>query len=325
MVIHDRKLGRHEAFKKWAENQPLVYAVTAGEKIKNLEDFPGHLKKISKMLSGSSPKSTVFVAIGGGALGDFAGFAASVFKRGVPLIHIPTTFLAAIDSAHGGKTSLNLAGFKNLVGNFYPAKAVMIVKSLLQTLGPKEIQSASGNLAKMAFISGGEFCKELVETDLSGFDLLWKFLPQAVNAKYEIIEKDPVDQLGDLQVLNLGHTFGHAFEVQYDLPHGISVGLGLAFTIRWSHHRGYFKFEEMNGVLDFLHDQLKVQKPEGFFKNHKKTSKSRLRKLLLQDKKLTDRDHINFVFLNRVGEAFTKRVTIDSFLTEAHRQGWVNG
>lgn len=323
LVIYDRKIEKRPEGADWLKTFNYTYAVTAGEKLKDLDSFPGHMKKIMRLLGPVSPQSFCIVAVGGGTVGDFAGFIASVFKRGVSLVHIPTTLLAAIDSAHGGKTALNVGDFKNQIGSFYPASAVMIVRSILQGLPVSLVHASVGELCKMALIEGGEFYSQIQKEYMTGFDLVWNFLPQAIESKYKIIDKDPWEKTGERQVLNLGHSLGHVLESHYDVAHGMAVGLGLVFSIRWSHHRGFLKLESMEDILTFLHDKMGVQRPEDFFQRHRKMSRGRLEKILEQDKKMVDKTHIRFIFIDGPGGAFGKSVTVDSFLTEAQRQGWV--
>lgn len=324
LVIHDRKLGKQEAVAKWLKTgNKLAYPVTAGERLKDLEAFPGHVKKIMKLIGPVSPQKIVVIGFGGGSVGDFAGFFASTFKRGVTLVHIPSTMLAAIDSAHGGKTALNVASIKNQVGSFYFASAVFICKDIFSTIPQQQVHSAAGELAKMALLSGGDFFSEAKDTYFTGLDVIWKFMPQTIDGKYKVLLQDPYEKSGERQILNLGHTFGHPLESYYGIPHGTAVGLGLVFSVYWSHHHGYLSFKDQEVVIDFLHDKIGIQKRHQFLKNKRALTKAKLLKLVSEDKKMTSPSHVNFVFLEKAGKAFRKTVTIDSFLTEAARQGWV--
>ena len=118
------------------------------------------MKKIFRLVSCRSQRAVFAWSQSRGTVGDFAGFLASILKRGVPLIHIPTTLLAAMDSAHGGKTALNVREFKNQVGTFYPAHGILLVRSLFEELPAMQIRSAIGEMAKMALIEGGELLFE---------------------------------------------------------------------------------------------------------------------------------------------------------------------
>jgi 3-dehydroquinate synthase len=325
LIIYDRKVSRQEPIQSWMEDFSLKYGVSAGEKLKELEEFPDHVKKIMKLLGTVSPRNCCVIALGGGTVGDFAGFFASVFKRGVPLIHVPTTLLAAMDSAHGGKTALNVGDLKNQIGSFYPAHAVLIVREIFENLPPLQLHSAAGELAKMALIEGGKFFEDVQSTHMKGFEEIWQHLPEAISAKYKVVEQDPLEQSGERAILNLGHTLGHALELYYDLPHGVAVGLGLVFSVNWSHHHGYLNFQDLERISDLLHDKFGIQRAHQFLAKRKQMSRSRLRRFIAEDKKVTDNEHLSFIFLSGIGKTLRRTVTLDSVLTEAQRQGWVSG
>ena len=121
LIIVDQKVRKHPALQKWLQKFPFVYTVEAGETLKQIENFPGHIEKILKISQSISERPLQIICIGGGSVGDFAGFVASVFKRGVDLVQIPSTWLSAVDSAHGGKNALNSKSAKNQIGTFHPA------------------------------------------------------------------------------------------------------------------------------------------------------------------------------------------------------------
>lgn len=322
LIIYDGRLERNAEFKDWVRKFQFTYKVKAGESLKNIDQFPGHIKKIFKTISPFSSRSLCVVGVGGGTVGDFAGFVASVLKRGLPLIHLPTTLLAAIDSAHGGKTALNVGDLKNQVGSFYPAESVMIVRSFFEDLPPLQIQSALGELAKMALIEGGSLLENLEKSDTLDLECVWKSLPEAIEAKYRWVEKDPYEKSGERQVLNFGHSLGHVLEGYFGIPHGVAVGEGLIFACLWSHHQGYLPLKDKDKALELLIGKLKFQEPRDFAKANRQLTESRLRGFISEDKKLVDTQHLSFVFLERLGQPFTKKVALQSFITETQRQGW---
>lgn len=322
LAVVDRKL-KYPHLRQWLKQFKAVYEVSGGEDLKDLRKFPAHAEAMVKKIGPVSPRSFAVFAVGGGTVGDFAGFFASVFKRGVPLVQVPSTFLAAIDSAHGGKTALNLKGAKNQIGSFHQARAVLVAKELLKPLPQAQCHSAMGELIKMALLSGGEFYSQVNRIEKWDFLSLWNLLPLAVRAKYEIVNRDPFESLGERQLLNLGHTLGHALEAQYQLAHGEAVSMGLGFAIRWSHHRGYLSQKCEGEALALLHERLKIPTAQQFLSRKKRMSTSRLRSWLEQDKKLVDGRHVSFVFLEGFGKARRVQVPIESMLTEAERQGWV--
>ncbi len=324
LLIYDKRLAHLEVVQKGLKEFKYLYPVTAGENLKEISDFAYHVKKIVRMVSPFSPHNLGIVALGGGTVGDFAGFLASVVKRGLPLIHIPTTLLAAMDSAHGGKTALNIREYKNQVGTFYPADAVLIVKSLFEGLPPLQLQSAGGELAKMAIIQGGEMYQRFREHYQTNLETIWDFMPAAIEAKYKWVEQDPFEKTGARQVLNLGHSLGHALESYYGIPHGLAVAEGLIFCAQWSVHQGYWRGAEAEELVNLLVEKLQTKLPKDFARSYRSMRRSKLKKLIVEDKKLTDSRHLNFVFLEGIGAPFRKVVTVESLLTETQRQGWTS-
>ncbi|MGE0764649.1 MAG: 3-dehydroquinate synthase family protein [Bdellovibrionales bacterium] len=324
LFIVDRKL-KQPFLRQWLKQFTAVYWVKAGEELKDLRKFSKHVEAMMKSLGPSSPHSLVVVGVGGGTIGDFAGFFASIFKRGIPLIQMPTTFLAAVDSAHGGKNGLSVAGIKNQVGTFHQPRVVYAVQELLKDLPEKQCHAALGEFAKMALISGEKLFAELERMPGWNFEELWRLLPQAIEAKNEIVRRDPFETKGERQHLNLGHTFGHALEAQYQLAHGEAVALGLVFAVQWSQHRGYLPQAAEERILYLLNKQLKIPTAANFFVKHRRMSRERLAHWLADDKKLIDQRHVRFVFLDRIGGLRRTAVPLESMLTEAERQGWLKG
>lgn len=322
LLIYDKRLAKTDFINKWLKDFPYTYPVHGGEDLKDIYDFSSHVKKILQLVSPFSARSLCIVGLGGGSVGDFVGFLSSVVKRGVPLIHIPTTLLAAMDSAHGGKTALNIGDLKNQVGTFYPADSVLIVKSLFEGLPPLQIQSAAGEYAKVAILQGGALFEKFKSDFKSDLDWIWESLPEVIEAKYKIVEKDPFERTGERQMLNLGHTLGHGLESYHSLPHGVAVGHGLIFAIGWSEHQGYCKTKEAEDLIALLTERTGFLKPKDFSKKFRAMSRSKLQRYIQEDKKLTDTRHLTFIFLEKAGAPFRKTVPLESFLTETQRQGW---
>jgi 3-dehydroquinate synthase len=322
LVIYDKRLRKRPDVKRWLGAFDLTYAVEGGEKLKDFAEFPAHLKKMTNLLRAFSPRASAIVALGGGSVGDFAAFTASILKRGVPLVHVPTTLLAALDSAHGGKTALNLGGIKNQVGSFYPAAAVLIARPLFGDLPIEQLRSAAGELAKMALLAGGTLF-DAVRADLKpDLDVIWRHLPAAIEAKYDVVKRDPLEHAGERQILNLGHSLGHALESYHHLPHGVAVGQGVIFALRWSAHQGYFRGGRAEELITWMTDALGLLDPREYAKKYRPMSRAKLERLLKQDKKMTDAHHVSFIFLENVGRPLRKTIPIESLLTETQRQGW---
>lgn len=308
LLIYDQKLkNKYSAF---INKFPYQYSVRSGEELKNIDSFPNHIKKISKLTEKIPNKKMIFISFGGGSVGDFVGFIASVYKRGVRLVHIPSTWLAAIDSSHGGKTALNVENVKNQIGTFYPAEGIYLCHEVLSKLPLDRVYEAYGELLKISLIEGGQLWKKIKATKELSSELLWKNLPRAIQAKMKIVNADPLEESGIRQILNLGHTMGHVFESYFQIPHGVAVNYGLCFAIRWSLHKGYLSAPiSIPYILDpRIDDLMKIPKKE-------------LKNLLLKDKKRDVDLSLKFVFFREPGTVFLETVTVDDLVSEYIRQG----
>jgi 3-dehydroquinate synthase len=200
------------------------------ESAKNLETVDAICRELTRA---GADRRSVIVAVGGGVVGDVAGFAAASYLRGVGLVHVPTTLVAQVDSAIGGKTGVNLPEGKNLVGAFYPPQLVIADPELLQTLPARQYRSAIYEIIKYGVIGDAELFRFL-ERDLPAVlrrepkALDW-IIRRCVQAKAAVVSKDEKES-GLRQILNFGHTFGHALEAATKyrrLLHGEGVGWGM--------------------------------------------------------------------------------------------------
>lgn len=318
LVIYDKVVARKNPdFKKWLSRFPAAYAVEAGEKLKDFDQFAKHLKKLNSLVSDSSPRSLQVVAVGGGSVGDFAGFFASIYKRGVKLTHFPTTYLSAIDSAHGGKTALNLLGGKNQIGSFYPAEQVWIISSLLKSQSEAQLADARGELAKIAVIDSKVWKLVSKDSGLISFNEFVKMMKPAVEAKMRIVLKDPLEQSGVRQILNLGHTLGHVIESRSKISHGAAVSQGLVFALRWSCRRGNLSYSKLEQIEEILSDRFAIRPSPVPLK------RTDVEILLRKDKKRSSKDRVNFVLLKAPGKPLIEQVKISDIVIEAGRQGWI--
>jgi 3-dehydroquinate synthase len=211
---------------------PKVLTVPAGEAYKNMETvnrlWHGFLE------AGLDRKSTV-IALGGGVVGDMAGFAASTFMRGIPWVAAPSTLLAMVDASLGGKTGFDLPEGKNLIGSFYPPKLVLSDPQFLGTLPEAELRSGMAEAVKHGVISDPELF-ELCRRGLDWIkDNLEEVAKRAIAVKIKIIEEDPYER-GVRAALNLGHTIGHAVELVsgFALRHGEAIAIGMAVEAGYS-------------------------------------------------------------------------------------------
>lgn len=201
---------------------------------------------VDRLLENGVERSDHLVAFGGGVVGDLAGFAAAIVNRGCNFVQIPTTLLAQVDSSVGGKTAINVAAGKNLVGAFHQPSLVLIDPSLLDTLSGRELRSGYAEIAKYALIEDAGFF-EWVQQNAAALlrgDLVARehAIATAVAGKARIVEEDERETSGRRALLNLGHTFGHALEAETGysdrLLHGEAVALGCVLAFDFSVRRG---------------------------------------------------------------------------------------
>ena len=204
--------------------KPVICTVETGESSKSLEVFGMLLKK---MLDNDFSRKDCFVAVGGGVVGDLAGFVASAYMRGVDFYNIPTTLLSQIDSSIGGKTAINFGNVKNIVGAFYQPKKVLIDSELLKTLPERQISNGLAEAIKMALTSDAELFEIFENKDIkSNID---EIIVRSLNIKKSVVEQDEKES-GIRKILNFGHTIGHGIESSEnmsELYHGECVALGL--------------------------------------------------------------------------------------------------
>lgn len=204
-----------------------------GEHIKDL----AHLGRVLDFCAEAGlSRRGALVSYGGGTVGDLTGLAASLFKRGVAVAHVPTTLLAQADSSVGGKTAINLTGGKNLAGTFHHPAAVFCDAGLLATVDDAEIASGLGEVLKTALIGGEEHVARLEAAAAAALardgEALRALVRDCVEVKARVVGADP-EERGLRRVLNLGHTFGHAIEhaAGYGaVPHGVAVAVGLGLA-----------------------------------------------------------------------------------------------
>ncbi len=279
--------------------------VPAGEASKNMQVLNNLLNEILEL---GVDRGLVIVALGGGVIGDLAGFAAASLLRGVDFVQLPTSLLAQVDSSVGGKTGVNAPRGKNLIGAFYQPKAVLADTAALATLSPRELRAGYAEVAKYGLLGDANFFAWLEQNGKAVLELEPKALNHAIltscAAKARVIELDECEA-DQRALLNLGHTFAHAFEAEagYDgrLLHGeaVAAGLGVAFAL--SVRMGLCNQED----LDRLRAHLKMQHLPRC--NHELTAgNAKAEKLISHmqhDKKVLD-GKMRFVLARGIGDTF---------------------
>jgi 3-dehydroquinate synthase len=278
-----------------------LVTVPAGEASKSWAQLE---RLIDRLLALGVERSDHLIAFGGGMIGDLTGFAASVLKRGCNFIQVPTTLLAQVDSSVGGKTAINAASGKNMVGAFHQPAAVLIDPSTLATLDPRQTRAGYAEVVKYGLIGDAGFfawCESNGAALLAGDgEARLHAIETSVRAKAAIVGEDERETSGRRALLNLGHTFGHAFEAEAGfsdrLLHGEAVALGMALAFRFSAERGLCPPQDAARVAAHLESVgLPVRASLG-------TPQS-LVAHIAQDKKKTA-GRVPFILARGIGEAF---------------------
>ena len=294
----------------------LVLFADGSEATKSLDFLSSTLKKVFENRKMNLNRKTKVVVIGGGTLTDFGGFLAQIIKRGLDLVLIPSTWLSAMDSAHGGKNGVNFLNHKNQLGTIYPAKQVILIRPLLDQQPIDRTVEGFGELIKIAYIDSAIFFKKVCSQTLAEIDL-FQWLPMAIEAKYRIVIKDPLETKGIRYVLNFGHTLAHVWESRLGIHHGIAVVLGMYFDFLWADRRGYsvskdlklfFQSEIVQGVLGLFYGDSLFSMSAG-----------QLRMSLIADKK-KENNHISYIFPIGNSKLVVESVSIDEIQDEFLRQ-----
>lgn len=231
-----------------------VITIGATDTHKDLEALAHVWKSLG---DGGGSRHSCMINLGGGMITDLGGFAASTFKRGLNFINIPTTLLAMVDASVGGKTGINFNGLKNEIGVFNDSKYVILDTTFLKTLDAENICSGYAEMLKHGLISNEQMWSELVSFDLQQPDLkeLQRMVADSVQVKERVVEEDPYEK-GIRKALNLGHTFGHAFESwalkRKPILHGYAVAFGLIPELYLSVAKTGFPTEKMRQTVAFI-------------------------------------------------------------------------
>lgn len=240
-----------------------VCTVKAGESNKNMESL---LRLTETLLSFQLGRKDPLVAVGGGITGDIVGFTASVYKRGIPFVNVPTTLLSMLDSCIGGKTAVNFLGYKNVLGTFYEPEEVLIVPEFLCSLPERELINGVGELVKYTFLSDRIRLSEVQDSmqDIlkKNISTLESFVRRSVEIKIAFIEED-YRESGKRKILNFGHTIGHAVESLFKYMkynHGEAVMVGIYYELVLAHILKGLSIEVVENYAAFLEEILEIPK-----------------------------------------------------------------
>jgi 3-dehydroquinate synthase len=246
------------------KNNIGISVVPSGEATKSMEYF---YQLQTAAIENHLDRKSLIIALGGGMIGDLAGFVAATFMRGIDFVQIPTTILAH-DSSVGGKVAINHPKGKNLIGNFYPPVAVIYDVTTLHSLPDREIRSGYAEVIKHGLISDATFFKDVVNTDLTiplNSDITVEHLRKGIAVKAKVVEEDEKEK-NIRKFLNFGHTLGHAIESELgygEITHGEAVAIGMLFALRVS--EGIFDqslpYEKLFEWMQHNHYPLSIKWP----------------------------------------------------------------
>lgn len=269
-------------FKKGEQSKTMATAEKIGE----------------EMVKKGIDRQDAVIALGGGVVGDLAGFVASMYMRGIPYVHIPTTLMAMVDSAIGGKTGVDLKNGKNLMGSIYQPKAVFVDIAYLKGLPVKQLQNGLAEVIKYGVIKDKKLFKYLeknmdaiMKKDPNALEFILK---RSIKTKVDIVRKDEREKLGLRATLNYGHTYGHALEKlsSYKLLHGHAISIGMVIVNNLAVAKKVLKEKTANRIKKLL-------KLAGLPVT---TMKKVTKKDLLSDKK-KEGDYVNLILATKIGKA----------------------
>ncbi len=299
-----------------------VVEIPPGEHAKS---FEGLADLSDRLLALELDRGDMIVAFGGGVVGDLAGFAAAIFKRGIDFIQIPTTLLAQVDSSVGGKTAIDTPRGKNLIGAFHQPRLVLADLDVLSTLPDRQMRAGYAEVIKYGMLGDFGFF-EWLETHVPAVlarepQALGEAIARSVQMKAEIVGEDERETGGRRALLNLGHTFGHALEAEtgFDeaLLHGEGVALGCALAFRFSARQGLCPGQDAERAAAAIGAAGLPSRLEDI--DGGPFSADRLLAHMAQDKK-AEGGKLNFILVHALGQAFTARdvdaAAVRSFLIE---------
>ena len=324
LIIYDSKIKIKEVLKiksKLNKKEVFIYKFISNEKSKSFNTVN---KIISKLLKNNFTRQDCIISLGGGITGDLSGFVSSIYKRGIKFINLPTTLLAQVDASIGGKTGVNHEIYgKNLIGSFYQPNVVISDTDYLKSLSKKELICGYAEIFKHSLIYSKKnffflekFCKKIMSLEKK---VLEKAILESCKIKKSIVQKDEKEK-NLRMILNLGHTFGHAYEAACEykkiLNHGEGVMLGIKTAILFSLKEKKLSINDFNRInrnISNLNFNLRLKK---FFKSK---DINKLIGFMKNDKKNYN-SKINLILLNRIGKASIKnsydQTKIKKFLLE---------
>lgn len=276
-----------------------AHVFKAGEESKNLNTIAEMYNTLANF---GMTRKDIIVALGGGVTGDMAGFAAATYLRGIDFVQIPTSLLAQVDSSVGGKTGVDIAQGKNLVGAFHQPKAVLIDPNTLNTLPDLYVRDGMAEVIKYGCIKDADFFENLEQTNAC--DHIEDIIEVCVSIKRDVVSRDE-REAGERMLLNFGHTLGHSIEKLYNfkgISHGMAVAIGMVLISRAGETQGITQSGTTDRIIALCEKYGLPTSDKATFAEMAVAAKS--------DKK-TAGSEINLVLLNKIGDSFTKKVELN--------------
>lgn len=282
-----------------------VFSVEPGEGSKKLEVIE---QLADDLLEAGIDRSGFVLAIGGGVVCDVAGFLAAIYMRGIGCGYVSTTLLSQVDASTGGKNGVNLGTVKNMLGTIRQPEFVICDTALLKTLSEEEYLSGLSELIKTAVI-GDSVLFELIEKGFNEImsrdpDLLAGLIAKSVRFKGLVVSEDE-KEAGLRRILNFGHTYGHAIELQKGLKHGFAVASGMELATAYSYEKKYIVREEMDRIISLL-KRFRLT-------GENDLTDDELEKLVIHDKKKSGA-YIHFIFTHGIGKAEVEKIPVSEVL-----------
>lgn len=296
ILITDQQVYKHHRMRFSAFD---TIVLRSGEAYKIQATVDSLIERLTRL---QADRKTVLVGVGGGVITDLVGYLASLYMRGIDFGFVPTTLLAMVDASIGGKNGIDVGSYKNLVGTIRQPAFLLHDYQLLQSLPDPEWSNGFAEIIKHAVIGDLPMFRELNRMDLTRYRsqpaALKKLVQRNVHFKFKVVRIDPTET-GDRKLLNFGHTLGHALEMHYELAHGAAISLGMVFAAELSANRLPFnQAAEVRVLLNRYHLPTEAR-----------YSVSKVLRSMQLDKKRL-RDSIDFILLQRIGQAIRKPISL---------------
>lgn len=297
MIITDDNVNKHWGNTISSLGLP-IFSIHPGEKSKTIQMAE---KIYRELLKYGLDRQSCLVAFGGGVVGDLTGYLAATYMRGISYIQVPTTVMAQVDSSIGGKTGVNLAEGKNLVGCFWQPKAVIVDVKFLNTLPEKEIKNGLAEVIKYGVIKDKKLFEYLEKLQNKIFCIkpeLWMpIITKCATIKAHIVGHDELERKGLRVILNYGHTIGHAIESSYaysGITHGEAVAIGMIVASKLSNYLGYLKKQDVDRQINLINDLISP---------NTSVSLDKIIERIRYDKKVSN-GKLRFILAKKIGNVF---------------------